>query len=643
MKHFKHIRTRSLLLSFISIVLVVSGYCFLPFLNRPLTEVIVDATFQGKLVFHGIDELSLGVFDDPLGVSDIVYGGSSVVNTNVNNSISNIGSTQHEGYLVTIKLDIQNHGTLVTKIPLPSIPIKLDASKVAMVTYYAPQTNKDHKIYFSEDLYLQTARKTMSNIASYTHHHGIPFFFRNNHMVDTHNKAAYWGKMDVIKHYLKVGFEWVIWTDIDVLFMNFEKSLVDEWLKKASDDQSLAMVLECTGIAERYHTVRSGFFAVRNTPDGFKFLEAWKNTYDSYRLKPNPEQTALEDMMKDHTWRNMTYVTPPDGIHTYSDCYEAYDKEVISLHFPGPQKDRVEYYRKKTNMKENIDFDIEFDVQRPITEQIQCWGLVCVKTDADLKKYLTVPKNRADMLTVVNDNNELGFGFVYVIVSDFTSKGYKSISMILKSMGVNFSTIFSIQTGSPRIDSWKAKHPNYLPSDNIVKSVETLLILEHAISMNHSSILIVEEETDWSVSSSAVLNMIIPTLPPDWDYVVLHWSNDDFHQYLGGDPMANLRSIKPNQDIKLKNIAYGLSKKAFTAIFKSGMESGLDIDKLIAQYINNGFFTGYAITPMLVDDVSRTKSLDLYISNHDDEPIEYKSRLDFSSYNLHVKHQLATD
>lgn len=65
-------------------------------------------------------------------------------------------------------------------------------SSVALVTYYAPKTNDGHRIWVAGDVYEDLSQKTLTNIAAYTHSHGIPFFFQNQFLVKTDTRSPYW-------------------------------------------------------------------------------------------------------------------------------------------------------------------------------------------------------------------------------------------------------------------------------------------------------------------------------------------------------------------------------------------------------------------------------------------------------------------
>lgn len=234
----------------------------------------------------------------------------------------------------------------------------LKPSEFAIVTYYAPQKNASHNVWFSQQLYMQVANKTLSNLARYSHIHGHAFFFMNGNMVDTETRAAYWGKMDVMEYYMNKGYKWILWTDIDVLFMDMKRSIFEEWVLAANDDQHMLFVDECGTPAG---PVRSGFFAVRNSPQGRSFLQAWRETFDSFKSNPNPEQEALEGMIKNPQWANISSISSHSKFHTYPHCYDGDSSDAISVHFPGPTKTLVSKFSNRIkNNTLSTDFTIIF-------------------------------------------------------------------------------------------------------------------------------------------------------------------------------------------------------------------------------------------------------------------------------------------
>ncbi|KAL7745884.1 hypothetical protein RI367_008806, partial [Sorochytrium milnesiophthora] len=167
-----------------------------------------------------------------------------------------------------------------TAAPTPSAaapapqPPTLRNKDIAIVTYVI-RVEGNGQSHFTFDKFAQLLNVTMESLKAYSHRHAHPFFFANNALLRTDRYAAYWSKMGVVKHYLQVGgFEWVLWTDVDVLITRPELPLT-EFLSRATADQHVMTVLECRQTEGQYGAARSGFFAVRNSPEGIEFLDVW--------------------------------------------------------------------------------------------------------------------------------------------------------------------------------------------------------------------------------------------------------------------------------------------------------------------------------------------------------------------------------
>ena len=239
---------------------------------------------------------------------------------------------------------------------------KLKPNQVAMVTYYKPQTDSNN-VHFKHSSY-NFLKYSLTNIYDYCQHHAIPFFYNNEHLVDTQTMNAYWGKTAVIHHYFKFGYDWIIWTDVDVLFWNKNNSIIDIWVQKAQDENKhVALVKECSFSSNNsnFGAVRSGFLAVRNTVQGQWFLNQWIGTFEQFKTRFNPDQEALEDLVQQQVVAEILYIANPDGIHTYGHCRESYDRNVTSVHYPGPTKANIINDAEKLGFNENsIYINLDF-------------------------------------------------------------------------------------------------------------------------------------------------------------------------------------------------------------------------------------------------------------------------------------------
>ncbi|KAI8914575.1 hypothetical protein EDD86DRAFT_88725 [Gorgonomyces haynaldii] len=234
--------------------------------------------------------------------------------------------------------------------------VPLKGPQVALVTYYAPQKNRAFHIWVDDKIYVEQVKAALKLMADYTIYHNMAFFFRHRFMVDTEKESAYWGKMQVVEKYLKSGYKWVIWTDVDVVFMH-DQSIIEKWLDKAEQKgYDVALVGECIKQSPAKHgTVRSGFFAIRSSEKGLQFLNHWKEE----AAGTSYDQFPLEGMMQQSPWKEMAYVANPDGIHTYPQCYERYDGKAISVHFAGwENKRKVPGYASNSVFSRKLDLEI---------------------------------------------------------------------------------------------------------------------------------------------------------------------------------------------------------------------------------------------------------------------------------------------
>lgn len=203
--------------------------------------------------------------------------------------------------------------------------------RIAVVTFLAPKQGREH---FATSLYNSISNYSLPNMLAYTEQHGYPLFFYNTHLVGK-GRASYWAKMPILRHYLNTGFyDWILFTDIDVLFMNFSIPL-SKFTGATEDHHHFIGTLECGHKNPKSSLIRSGFFMIRNSAIGLEFLDFWENMHDRFKFRPNPEQEALEAMHRMIIWKERIKIFPEAEFHTYPHCYKQGD---FSVHFPGPSK-----------------------------------------------------------------------------------------------------------------------------------------------------------------------------------------------------------------------------------------------------------------------------------------------------------------
>lgn len=205
-------------------------------------------------------------------------------------------------------------------------------SKIAITTMYArPKHHSDRS--FDE-----FAPFALANMLEYSHYHGYPLFFMHSENIlnSTSVSSVYWSKLSILEWYLDKGFDWILWTDIDVFFIDKQQSL-SHFTDQVPSNYHFIGVLECGRTLVDYikTAIRSGFFFLRNSAETRKLLLAWKKLQLKYINSLTPEQHALEDLFVNPTFSSLFYIYPTRHLHAYSECM---DKSTFSVHFPNTER-----------------------------------------------------------------------------------------------------------------------------------------------------------------------------------------------------------------------------------------------------------------------------------------------------------------
>lgn len=185
--------------------------------------------------------------------------------------------------------------------------------------------------YNQFSVYQKLAGFALQSILEYGSRHGYPVFFLHDFLMDK-SRQAYWSKINVIKYYLSLGYDYVLYTDIDVIVLQPDKSLED-FIVPGRD---VIAVNECKDRTETNDLVRSGFMMFKNTPATMAFLEVWDAMFPAYKDIENPEQTALEFLVKQREFVDIVHLHDWRSFHSYDTCNGG--KDSFSMHFPGAYK-----------------------------------------------------------------------------------------------------------------------------------------------------------------------------------------------------------------------------------------------------------------------------------------------------------------
>jgi hypothetical protein len=204
-----------------------------------------------------------------------------------------------------------------------------DNSKVAVLTLLV-EAPKDayHSIVDYQTVYPLAAH----SIKTYTDKHGYKFHVERQ-LATNDSRQAYWSKMAAVRKMLDLQYEWVLYTDVDVLILDHEQTLQEFMVNR-----DVITVNECStkGRSNTNHLPRSGFMLFRNTKSTYKFLDEWESSFDYYESIENPEQSSLEVMAVSPAWRDNIHLHEWSSFHSYDTCDYGYNS--FSMHFPGHSK-----------------------------------------------------------------------------------------------------------------------------------------------------------------------------------------------------------------------------------------------------------------------------------------------------------------
>ena len=87
-------------------------------------------------------------------------------------------------------------------------------------------------------------------------------------------------------------------------------------------------------------------------------MNAWRGTYAAYKDVHDPEQHALENMILDGKWANMSNISSHTRVHTYPQCFNG---SSLSVHFPGGMKYSIgQFSDSMRNESSSAGFKIKY-------------------------------------------------------------------------------------------------------------------------------------------------------------------------------------------------------------------------------------------------------------------------------------------
>eukprot|EP01104_Vermistella_antarctica_P010959 TRINITY_DN2989_c0_g1_i2.p1 TRINITY_DN2989_c0_g1~~TRINITY_DN2989_c0_g1_i2.p1 ORF type:complete len:288 (-),score=44.75 TRINITY_DN2989_c0_g1_i2:792-1655(-) len=167
------------------------------------------------------------------------------------------------------------------------------------------------------------------NKRQYTARHGYEMVVEND-QVANHKRRISWSKVLALKKHL-ARFDWLMWVDVDTLFMDLEMPL-----SRFQDDRYDVMM------SSNENGVNAGVIFVRNTPWGHQFLDTWWNQTKYIRRagRGSGDQHALRHLMKKAEFRSHVKTFPQCAFNSRVEMrvwswYHFFMKGDFLVHFAG--------------------------------------------------------------------------------------------------------------------------------------------------------------------------------------------------------------------------------------------------------------------------------------------------------------------
>lgn len=222
---------------------------------------------------------------------------------------------------------------------------------------------------FSNAAYNELFSMAQQNWNHYALLHGYTLSVQNEEVFVEGRKAG-WAEIDVIRKHFALGYEYVMYTDIDWLFVDMTKSLED--LINADLDKHIYVSNECWYSPNK--KLMQGTLIMKNSEISKAFLDEWEALHDAFDGEINHSQIAFEQMLKTsrdivdpkseyfgfgpnspndvyniekqhlieqwERWSKYVHVFPPWEFMTYDKKSCDNKQGVFGIHFPGQHKEK---------------------------------------------------------------------------------------------------------------------------------------------------------------------------------------------------------------------------------------------------------------------------------------------------------------
>ena len=252
--------------------------------------------------------------------------------------------------------------------PTSSSPMEslLDENNKKFVIATAVTVNTEIGRLFSNALFDEIFPMTQQNWNHYALQHGYALSMQNEDVFVNGRKAG-WAEIAVIRKHFALGYEYVMYSDIDWLFVDMTKSLED--LINADSEKHIFVSYECCHSPNK--KLMQGTLIMKNSDISRSFLNEWESLHDAFDHEINHSQIAFEQMLKTsrhmtdkssefygfgtdqqydidnqpaieqwERWSKYFHVFTPQEFMTYDFCINKRRDQlnIFGIHFPGSDK-----------------------------------------------------------------------------------------------------------------------------------------------------------------------------------------------------------------------------------------------------------------------------------------------------------------
>jgi len=184
---------------------------------------------------------------------------------------------------------------------------------------------------FYDGNYSELGGYTSLNKKKYCDKHGYSFINRKESYLK-YNRPSSWAKLSVIVEEFKKNVDWVLWTDADSVFTNFETKI------ESYIDNNFHLIFAVEGLYESICFWPSGcVFLAKNSPETIKFLKyVWNQPPEIINHCWWEQLGIIKTINENPDIRSYYKILPHNTLYSQK---ERWQKKDFIFHVAGGQKD----------------------------------------------------------------------------------------------------------------------------------------------------------------------------------------------------------------------------------------------------------------------------------------------------------------